>query len=371
LLADSPINCLLLKTYSTDFVAAAQKRGLVTLAVILPGTDAIAAARRALAANVTGILLEGSFPEGTAAAVQQAVRSDPVIQLTARSRLPLGSNAAIIGTYQAVWPGIAIEENGATKGGPTGTIWIDTNTGFIRAVRAWGDATLWIAADPPPKTIITGERYLQVIADAAVSGARWVLALDDDFAARLNNRQPAAMRDWRRITDLLLYFERHPEWRQMAEYGKLAVVQDPAHGGLLTGGVLDMLAAKHMPARPIPRQFLTPEPNSRPEYHSGPRFRRAHDRPGTSAARVHERRRNSPDRPAHLEKCRPRRRPVHAQQGRIRRTGRPVEGAEFENATQQFWRAPLQCQLDAFQCPGLRRRQNHRRASCELFGLPG
>ncbi len=259
LLADSPVNCLLLKSYSTDFVAAAVKRGLVALAVIVPGGDAIAAARNALAAKVTGIVLEGRFPEATAAAVRQAAGSVPVIQLTARSRLPLGSNTPIIGTYQGVWPGIAVEENGATKGGPTGTIWIDTNTGFIRAVRAWGSATVWIAVQPPAKTIITGERYLQVIADAAISGGRWVLALDDDFAARLNSRQPAAMRDWRRITGLLRYFEQRPEWRRMTEYGKVAVVQDPASGGLLTGSVLDMMAAKHMPERPIPRRFLMPD----------------------------------------------------------------------------------------------------------------
>jgi hypothetical protein len=259
LLADSPVNCLLLKSYTTDFVAAAEKRGLVTLAVIAPGGNAVAEARNALAAKVTGIVLEGSFPEVTAAAVQRAAGNAPVVQLTARSLLPLGLSTPILGTYQGVWPGIAVEENGATKGGATGTIWIDTNTGFIRAVRAWGNATVWIAVQPPAKTIITGERYLQVIADAAISGARWVLALDDDFAQRLNNRQAAGMRDWRRISVLLRYFEQHPEWRRMTEYGKLAVVQDPASGGLLTGGVLDMMAAKHMPERLIPRRYLTPD----------------------------------------------------------------------------------------------------------------
>src|ERR1035437_9876571 len=259
LLADSPINCLLLKTYSADLVAAAAKRGLVVFAVISASGDAIAAARKARAIGTAGIVLEGSFSDSTVAAVQREAGGAPVIQLTARSHLPLGSKVPIIGTYQGVWPGIAIEEDGAKKAGPTGTIWIDTNTGFLRAVRTWGDAALWIANEPPPRTIITGERYLQVIADAAISGARWVLALDDDFAARLNNRQAAAMRDWRRITNLMRYFEGHPEWRRMREYGKVAVVQDPMKDGLLSGGVLDMMAAKHMPARPVPRQLLTAE----------------------------------------------------------------------------------------------------------------
>ena len=67
------------------------------------------------------------------------------------------------------------------------------------------------------------------------------------------------MSDWRRMGEMLAYFERHPEWRDMREYGQLAVVQDPAKGGLLSGGILDMIAVKHTPVRPISGQQLTPE----------------------------------------------------------------------------------------------------------------
>jgi hypothetical protein len=255
LLSGTPINCLLLKTVGPDFVQAAAARGVVTLAVIAPGGDVA----RAVAAKVTGIVIEGDLPEGAAAGVREAAGGAPVIELTSRSRMALGSGAAILGTYQGVWPGIAVEENGAKRAAPSGSVWIDTNTGFIRAVRAWGDATLWMANQPPPKTVITGARYLQVIADAAISGARWVLALDDDFAARLARREAKTMVDWKRMADLLRYFEQHPEWRGMQEYGKLAIVQDPAKGGLLSGGILDMIAVKHTPVRPVPRQHLSAE----------------------------------------------------------------------------------------------------------------
>jgi hypothetical protein len=84
-----------------------------------------------------------------------------------------------------------------------------------------------------------------------------VLALDDDFAARLNRREPKTLADWKRMADLLRYFEQHPEWRRMTEYGKLAIVQDPAKGGLLSGGILDMIAVKHTPVRAVPRQHLS------------------------------------------------------------------------------------------------------------------
>jgi hypothetical protein len=259
LLAESPINCLLVNGYTSAFTSAAAERGVATLAVIKPGEEAGAAVRRALAAGVTGIVLEGSFPGDAVAAAKQAAGPAPLIELAPRGRMKLDSGAAILGTYQGVWPGIAVEQDGATKAGPTGSVWIDTNTGFIRAVRAWGGFGLWIANEPPPKTVVTGARYLQAIADAETSGARWVVALDGDFAARLERREAGVLGDWRRMNELLAWFERHPEWRGMGEFGQLAVVQDPARGGLLSGGILDMIAVRHTPVRPVPRERLTPE----------------------------------------------------------------------------------------------------------------
>ena len=257
LLADNPINCLLLKNYSAELVSAAAARGLVTLAVVKPGSDALAVTRKALAAKLTGVVLEGDFPADIAAAIREAAGSAPVIELTSRSHMKLGSGAAIIGTYQGVWPGVVVQQAGHAKSGPTGSVWIDTNTGFIRAVRAWGDTPLWLANEPPAHTVITSQRYLQVIADAQASGARWVISLDSDLAAKLAKRDADAIRDWQRIGQLTAHFERHPEWRHMNEYGKLALVQDPAKGGLLSGGILDMIAVKHTPVRPIPREHLT------------------------------------------------------------------------------------------------------------------
>jgi hypothetical protein len=258
LLAGTPVNCLLLKSPALELVAAAQSRGVVALAVVTPGGDG-SQVDRALAAKVDGIVLEGDFPEGTAAGISARNSGVTVIELTARNRIPLGSATPVLGTYQGVWPGISADEEGAKKSGPTSSVWIDTNTGFLRAVRAWGNPTLWIANQPPPKTVVAATRYLQVIADAAISGARWVIAFDDDFAVRLAAREEGAMGAWRRISGMLSYFEQHPEWRAMQESGLLALVQDPGKGGLLSGGILDMIAVKHTPVRPIPRQQLSAE----------------------------------------------------------------------------------------------------------------
>jgi len=97
-------------------------------------------------------------------------------------------------------------------------------------VRAWGSLSVWIANQPPPKTAVAATRYLQAIADAGISGARWVVALDDDLAGRLAAREEAAMGTWKRIAGMLGYFEQHPEWRALPEGGQLALVQDPEKG---------------------------------------------------------------------------------------------------------------------------------------------
>jgi hypothetical protein len=257
LLAASPVNCLLVRDPAPEFTSAAAAKGLVTLAVVQPGGDPAAQSRKALAAKADGLVLDGDFPETAVAAVREAAGAAPVIELGSRSRIRVGS-APIVGTNQGVWPGIGVQEDGGHKAGPTGSTWIDTNTGFLRAVRAAGAATVWIANQPPPNTVVTGARYLQAIADAAMSGARWVVAFDSDFAARLAKRDADAAAEWRRMGELLAYFEKRPEWRQMREFGQLAVVQDPARGALLSGGILDMIVVKHTPVRPVAGSQLSP-----------------------------------------------------------------------------------------------------------------
>jgi hypothetical protein len=149
-------------------------------------------------------------------------------------------------------------DNGAAKAAPSGSPWIDTNTGFIRSVRAWGPATVWLGYLPPAHSVITGERYQAAIADAEMAGARWIVALDDDFSARLARDDAAAIKNWRGMAQVLQFFESHPEWRALRSYGRLAVVEGH-DDALLSGGILDMIAAKHTPMRAIPGQRLTPD----------------------------------------------------------------------------------------------------------------
>jgi hypothetical protein len=266
LVSGTPINCLLLewnavgKTQLPGFAAAATGRSVATLAVIRPGADAVEAARDAMRAKISGIVLEGDFPRGTAGRVRDSLADSkaPVIEITARSAMKLDSSSPIVGTDQGVWPGIQVLKDGAAKAGPSGSPWIDTNSGFLRAAGAFGH-TVWLGNLPPPNTVVTGERYLQAIGDAAMSGARWIVALDDDFSRRLYQNEPLALRDWKSITQLLKFYEGHAEWRSFHPAGQLAVVQSAENGALLSGGILDMIGSRHTPVRAVPPQKLTQE----------------------------------------------------------------------------------------------------------------
>jgi hypothetical protein len=265
LLAGTPVNCLLIdwdsrqKAQAAIFAGAAAERGIATLAVIRPGGDPAEPARDAIRAKLTGIVLEGDFSGDAAERVKTAAAPATVIALTTRNLMPLGSKVSIIGTYQGVWPGIQVLEDGAAKAGPSGSPWINTNSGFLQAARAFGTSVIWIGNVPPHATAITPDNYLQAIADAAIVGARWVVALDDDLARRIHQGDAAALKDWTRITHQLQFYEEHHDWRAYRPAGKLAVIQGVDDGALLSGGILDMIAARHTPVRAVPPDRLKPE----------------------------------------------------------------------------------------------------------------
>jgi hypothetical protein len=251
LVAGTPVNCLLLEesNWSKAFIEKAAAQGLTTLAVVRPGGDAA----KARAVGVPGAVLEGDFDTA------EVERIKPVVELSLRRKMKLDGTPPITGTYQGVWAGIRVEEDGAAHAAPTGGPWIDTNSGFLRFARSATGGMVWIGNVPPPKTVVTAERYIQAVADAAMVGARWVIALDADFSSRLLEREAAALRDWKRITDHVRFYEENKSWRNLRPYGDLALVQDAASGALVSGGVLDMIAVKHTPVRPVPVRRLSPE----------------------------------------------------------------------------------------------------------------
>jgi hypothetical protein len=260
LIAQTPINCLLIERpdWAAAFNQRAADRGISTLGVVRTGADAVEQARQAVSMGMAGVVLEGDFDPK----VRTALGDSKIltVELPSRSKMRLGDRtAAVMGTYQGVWPGVQIEAGGSAKSAPSGAPWIDTNTGFLRFVRAYTNKPVWIANTPPQKMVIPVERYLQAIADAEITGARWVLALDEDFNRRLLEGDAKALADWKRIGAELKFYQSHKDWRAMRPHSELALVEDAGSGALLSGGVLDMIAVKHTPVRPVPNPKLSDE----------------------------------------------------------------------------------------------------------------
>ncbi len=255
---ETPVNCLLVErgNWSAEFSAAAEKAGIVTLGVIRTQAD-----RKDLPALVRDRKLSGIAAEGDFEPAQLAALRDsriPVVELPSRTRLRFHADQPVVATAQGVWPGINAAPEGETKAAPSGAPWIDTNAGFLRFVRALTPAPVWIANSPSKGQIYPEARYLQAIGDAAMTGARWVVALDADLEKRLLSGDAKALDTWRRIGAHLAFYESHKEWRDLGAYGQLAIVQETGSGGLISGGILDMISVKHTPVRPLPGRRLQP-----------------------------------------------------------------------------------------------------------------
>jgi hypothetical protein len=242
LLKDTPVNCLLVEKPSKEFIAAAKAANITTLAVVRPGD------------TVPGgdVVFEGDFEALPNAA-------GLAIHLPSRARMRFDAEP-VVGTYQGVWPGIQVDDGEKAHAAPSGAPWIHTNGGFLRFVHAAAPGRpVWIANTPPKGQVFSAERYMQAIADAAIVGARWVIALDDDLSKRLFTGDARALAEWKKIAALASWFEAHPEWKDMRPMSQLAVIQDVDSGALLSGGVLDMIAVKHTPVLPVPARQLAPE----------------------------------------------------------------------------------------------------------------
>ncbi len=256
----TPVNCLLIEQehWSSAFNDEAAKSGISTFAVIRPIGDPSAAARKAAILHFTGAVLEGSFEAAQSQTLHEVLGAAKltVIDLGLRSEMKLDGSSPLVGTYQGVWPGIQVEHDGSTKAAPSGAAWIDTNTGFLRFVRASTTATVWIANQPPAGETFPPSRYLQAIGDAAMVGARWVVSLDAEYSRKLLANDKTAVAGWRRMGEVLAFYEAHKDWRTASPLAQLALVEDADSGALLSGGVLDMIATKHTPVRAIPKQHL-------------------------------------------------------------------------------------------------------------------
>lgn len=256
LLSNSPVNCLLVEepSWTPEFAAAAHARRLTLLAVVRDGRAETAA--KALAAGLDGVAAEGAPSAALRDWAKQS--SKPFVEILPRASLALDSPPAVLSTAEGLWPGIRVEKAGHVEARPTSGPWIETNAGFLRFLRvAAPDASIWIANRAPAEAPLA-TRYRQAIADAALAGARWVLDLHPRFWDALAARDPKALEAWARIHSTLKFYEDHRDLCRLPDMSGLALVQDAATGGLVSGGIADMIASKHVPLSITLPAGLTP-----------------------------------------------------------------------------------------------------------------
>ena len=199
ILSGSPVSCLLLERgqWSRHFVEAAEQMHIRTLGVVHRPADLQDAIPAAAGFGIAALVLEGEFESSE---IEQVSKTLPVVLLASRRRLLATSKAEVIGTAEAVWPGIRIlGKDGSASATPSNAPGIDTNSGFIRFIRSLNSHPVWIGNLPPEKRVITPEQYMPAITDAASMGAQWIVALDDDFQCRLAARENKALAAWNRI----------------------------------------------------------------------------------------------------------------------------------------------------------------------------
>jgi hypothetical protein len=275
LLEDAPINCLLV-TFSTgaasevekqqqslvkEYARAARKRGMAILGIVYPGADPGAAASASDEAQLDGLVLEGGFPDGAGFARQleasfRSRNSAAVVVLIARVPATVRAAKAPLLAVEGVRPSARNLADMGIRAGPSAQPWIDSNIWLVRSFRLDpGWRPVWI--DQRPDSRSQGD-YARSVADAAVAGGRWIVALDDDLRLRLLQKDADALATWRSVGANLKFAEEHAEWRTFEPYGNMAIILDTASEDPdYSNESLNLVARRQVPYRLIERSRLT------------------------------------------------------------------------------------------------------------------
>ncbi|HEY2017205.1 MAG TPA: hypothetical protein VGH38_27055 [Bryobacteraceae bacterium] len=273
LLEGSPVNCLLV-TWSTGtdatierqqqqllktYAARAHQRGVSIVGLVYSGTDVATLAASAADARLDALALDGEFTAAFAERVTKALASVPGSPMV----IPIVSDLATM--RRAKGPIVAVEgvspsarnlSDMGIRAAPSSEPWIQSNAWLVRSFRrdaAW--QPVWIAYENEDSSPAA---YARSVADAAMAGGRWIVALDDGLRAGLRAHDPAALATWKRIADTLRFAEDHADWRSFTALGNTAIVVDTAAGDAsIADEFLKLVARRQVPYRLIVRSQLT------------------------------------------------------------------------------------------------------------------
>ena len=155
------------------------------------------------------------------------------------------------------WPGVqALQDK--VGAGPTGNPWVDSNGWSVRleSVRHPGDR-VWV--DARPKGLVSADSYALALADAAAYGGRWIISLDDRFAANVMVGKRDAVASWKKITTAAKFFEDRKAWAAYAPEAVVGIISDFAGDNEYMGGeLLNLVARTNQQYRILLKNKLSP-----------------------------------------------------------------------------------------------------------------
>lgn len=272
LLNGSPVNCLLV-TWSAGadatieqqqqqlvkaYAVEAHKRGLAILGVVFPGADPLKLVPAAVDARLDGLVLDGDFPD--APALVQNLRAALATVNNPAVVIPLVQDAAAwraakepVLAVEGVSPSARNLADMGIRGAPSSEPWIESNIWLVRSFQGPGWRPVWISYRPEGGS---ANDYARYVADSAVAGGRWIVALDDSLRARLRSNDAGAIATWRSVGASLEFAERHAEWRGFAPYGRVGMILDPADTAI-SDEYLKLLMRRQVPYRLLLRSELS------------------------------------------------------------------------------------------------------------------
>jgi hypothetical protein len=137
--------------------------------------------------------------------------------------------------------------------GPTSVPWLDSNGWFLQMARARTQKPLWLVFDPPAKgRVLTAANYQTAICDAEITGARWVISLDETLRAGLAEGNAGARETLSRIGAAVKFFGRHSDWRTFRPLGVFGVISDFTGDNYdMSGEILNLAARRNLQFRVI------------------------------------------------------------------------------------------------------------------------
>lgn len=177
-----------------------------------------------------------------------------------RPKAPADARGSVLAATGSVWPGIP--RNAGAGGGPTGVPWVDSNGWYVQLANALAPRkAIWLAFDPPEKTILNPASYSLAVADSAAFGARWIVTLDPKLRAGLLAREARALETWKAIASTTAFFEARRAWRAYSPAGVLGVISDFTGPNEDMGTeILNLTARRALPYRIIPKSRVAEAP---------------------------------------------------------------------------------------------------------------